>query len=185
MVTKIAKLCSLIVYYIFYPVVIIFAPLVSQFKMELYKQNGRLRAVYFKRLFAECGKDFHINGKPILFTPEKIYIGNHVTINNGVQIAPRGNVFIGDYVVMSRGSQITAGELDIRQPYKERKHIQEDVYVGDGTWLCINSLVLPGVKITGKGVVVAAGAVVTTDITEDNVVVGGIPAKIIKRLSYN
>lgn len=41
---------------------------------------------------------------------------------------------------------------------------------------------LPGVDISGKGVIVAAGAVVTHDITEDYVVVAGVPAKVVKRL---
>lgn len=61
-------------------------------------------------------------------------------------------------------------------------HIEKDVYIADGTWLCVNSIVLPGVSITGKGVIVAAGAVVTKDITENFVVVGGILAQIVKRL---
>lgn len=36
--------------------------------------------------------------------------------------------------------------------------------------------------ISGKGVIVAVGAVVTKDITEDFVVVAGVPVKIVKRL---
>lgn len=40
-------------------------------------------------------------------------------------------------------------------------------------------MIMPGVKI-GSGVVIASGAVVTKDVP-DNVVVGGIPAKILKR----
>ena len=88
---------------------------------------------------------------------------------------------------MSRGSQITVGQLDlskwIEEEGKVRSHIEPPVYIADGCWLCINSIVLPGVKITGKGVVVAAGAVVASDITEDYVLVGGVPAKIIKKLN--
>ena len=41
-------------------------------------------------------------------------------------------------------------------------------------------MILPGVTI-GKHAVVAAGAVVTTDVPE-NTVVGGVPAKVIKKL---
>ena len=37
-------------------------------------------------------------------------------------------------------------------------------------------------SLVGKGVIVAAGAVVTKDITDDFVVVAGIPAQIVKRL---
>ena len=87
---------------------------------------------------------------------------------------------------MSRGSQITAGQLDIGLWMKERdkvhSHESKPVYIADGTWLCINSIVLPGVTISGKGCIVAAGAVVTNDIDEDYIIVGGIPAKKIKNI---
>ena len=65
---------------------------------------------------------------------------------------------------------------------KDAPHVGLDVHLGEGTWLCVDSIVLPGVDISGKGVIVAAGAVVTKDITEDYVIVGGVPAQIIKRL---
>lgn len=151
-----------------------------------YKWMGKQRARYLRLVLADCGTHLKVYGKPIIFQPHKIHIGNHCAINNGVQISPRGEVFIGDHVTMSRGSQITAGSLDLNHwsdsRYKEHVHTQGDVYIGDGTWLCVNSIVLPGVQITGKGVVVAAGAVVTHDISKDYVVVAGIPARIVKEL---
>ena len=151
-----------------------------------YKWDGRKRARFYRLILADCGSHFKMNGKATIYTPQKVHIGSHFIINNGCQIAPRGEVYIGDYVTMSRGSQITAGSLDskywIDEQYKNHIHTKGDVYIGDGTWLCINSIVLPGVKITGKGVIVAAGSVVTHDISDDYVVVGGIPAHIVKRL---
>ena len=84
---------------------------------------------------------------------------------------------------MSRGSQITAGELDTTkwdlEGTKDKEHIAEDVVIAPGTWLCVNSVILPGVKITGRGVIVAAGAVVTKSFSEDLVILGGVPAKVI------
>ena len=152
-----------------------------------YKWGGRQRARYYQLVLAECGTHLKVNGKPVIYTPSMVHIGNHFTINNGCQISPRGKVYISDYVTMSRGSQITAGSLDskhwINEEYKKHIHTQGDVFIGEGTWLCIDSIVLPGVHITGKGVIVSAGAVVTHDITEDYVVVGGVPAKIVKRLN--
>lgn len=162
------------------------AALWEKHREKNYLRRGRFWARYYRLLFAECGTHLQMNGKPVIWSPEKIHIGNHVTINQGAQICPRGEVYIGDYVTMSRGSQITAGGLDTNdwtdERFKERRHIQAPVYIGEGTWLCVNSVVLSGVSITGKGVIVAAGAVVTKDITEDYVVVGGVPAKIVKRL---
>lgn len=146
----------------------------------------RFRVLYYKEIFAECGKNLKVYGKPLIYNPENIHVGSDFAIGNGAQISARGKVYIGNHVTMSRGSQITVGQLDLskwrEEEGKTRSHVEPPVYIADGCWLCINSIVLPGVKITGKGVVVAAGAVVASDITEDYVVVGGIPAKIIKRL---
>ena len=158
----------------------------EKYKDWKYIWGGKMRAHYLKLVLAECGPCLTINGKPTIYEPHKIHLGNHVTINNGCQISPRADVYIGDHVTMSRGSQITAGSLDTENwaegNYLKREHTQGEVHIAEGAWLCINSIVLPGVRITGKGVIVAAGAVVTKDITEDFVVVGGAPARIVKDL---
>ncbi len=54
------------------------------------------------------------------------------------------------------------------------------VTIKENAWICIGAIICPGVTI-GKNAIVAAGAVVTKDVP-DNVVVGGNPAKIIKKL---
>ena len=148
-----------------------------------------LRQEYYRNLFKQCGENLTINGKPNIYKPELIQIGDNFTINGGCTIAPRGKVYIGNYVTMSRGSQITNGQLDLSKyrhmGFKTVDHIenQREIFINDGAWLCINSIILPGVHINGIGVVVAVGAVVANDINEDYVVVGGIPAKIIKKLN--
>lgn len=52
--------------------------------------------------------------------------------------------------------------------------------IGNNCWIGSNVIILDGVQI-GNNVIVAAGAIVTKDVP-NNVIVGGIPAKIIKRL---
>jgi maltose O-acetyltransferase len=51
------------------------------------------------------------------------------------------------------------------------------VTIGRGTWLAAHVVVAAGVKI-GSGVLVASNAAVVKDMP-DNVIVGGVPAKII------
>ncbi|MEZ3485540.1 MAG: hypothetical protein K1W22_02795 [Lachnospiraceae bacterium] len=55
------------------------------------------------------------------------------------------------------------------------------IHIGKNVWIGANATILAGVSI-GENAVVAAGAVVTKDVP-DGVVVGGIPAKIIKKIS--
>ncbi|MGM8317302.1 DapH/DapD/GlmU-related protein, partial [Clostridium perfringens] len=54
------------------------------------------------------------------------------------------------------------------------------VTIGNNVWIGGHATINPGVTI-GNNVVVASGAVVTKDVP-DNVVVGGNPAKIIKKV---
>jgi maltose O-acetyltransferase len=56
-----------------------------------------------------------------------------------------------------------------------------DIIIGDDVWIGMDCTILGGVSI-GNGSVVAAGSVVTKSIP-DNVLVGGVPAKVIKRIN--
>ena len=58
----------------------------------------------------------------------------------------------------------------------EQRHLVE---IGNDVWIGSNVLILPGVHI-GDGAIVAAGAVVTKDVGAFTIV-GGVPAKIIRR----
>ena len=53
------------------------------------------------------------------------------------------------------------------------------VHIGKNVWIGANSVILPGVTI-GNNAVIAAGSIVTKDISE-GVIVGGNPARFIKQ----
>ena len=64
----------------------------------------------------------------------------------------------------------------------ERRSVEfaKPVTIGDDVWIGGGAIILPGVRI-GSRVVIAAGAVVAKDV-DDDVMVGGVPARVIKKL---
>ena len=54
------------------------------------------------------------------------------------------------------------------------------IFIGNNVWIGTNATVLPGVTI-GDGAIVAAGAVVNRDVSA-NTIVGGVPARLIKKI---
>ncbi|ACB50049.1 acetyltransferase, trimeric LpxA-like protein [Crocosphaera subtropica ATCC 51142] len=58
-----------------------------------------------------------------------------------------------------------------------------DTIIGNDVWLGYNSLIMPGIKI-GDGSIVAANSVVTKDV-EPYTIVGGNPAKVIRKRFSN
>jgi acetyltransferase-like isoleucine patch superfamily enzyme len=94
---------------------------------------------------------------------------DRVTIGNDVLIS--SNAFVGDTI----HGYADANTPVLYQPLEKRGALE----VGNGAFIGINAVVLPGVRI-GRNAVVGAGAVVTHDVPDRAVVVGN-PAHIIKR----
>jgi len=62
------------------------------------------------------------------------------------------------------------------------KHDDADpIVIEDYCWLGANSVILPGVKL-GCHVIISAGGVATKSFAKDNIVIGGMPARILKTI---
>lgn len=125
-----------------------------------------------KRYPWPSGITCHIsNPKNIHFHPDDLnnfqapgtYFQNfsgHIHLGRGTYIAPNVGIITANH---------DAGDLDRHSP-------GEDVVIGDGCWIGMNSVILPGV-VLGPRTVVAAGAVVTKSFHQGDQTIAGIPAR--------
>ena len=112
----------------------------------------------------------------------KVTVGNNTRIGIGSTLI--GPVSIGDDVRLAQNVVATGlnhNYTDPETPISEQGTSQSEIYIGDGTWIGSNSVILPGVYI-GKHCVVGAGSVVTKNIPS-YCVGGGNPARIIKKFN--
>ncbi|MDO5292442.1 MAG: sugar O-acetyltransferase [bacterium] len=140
-----------------------------------------LRAAAIRDLFGATGENPSICPGFYCDNGSNIYVGKNFLINYNVTILDIAKVTIGDYVMIGPNTLITTVGHPM-SPMGRRRHlgVAKPVEIGNDVWIGGNSTILPGVHI-GNNVIIAAGAVVTKDVP-DNCVVGGVPAKVIKKL---
>lgn len=112
-----------------------------------------------------------------VWAPWNIEMGSWVAIDDDVNLYSADKITIGTKVAISREAFICTAGHDITKP--NRPLVTAPITICDGVWIGARATILPGVTI-GEGAVVAAGAVVTKDV-EPWSVVGGNPAKEIKK----
>lgn len=122
------------------------------------------------------------------FSP-KLIIGNDVVINDFCHIGCVNEVMIGNNVLVA--SRVTIldhfhGNIttsDLLTPPSKRPLSSKPVCIGNNVWIGEGVCIMPGVTI-GDNVIIGANAVVTHSFPK-NVVIAGVPAKIIKTLDGN
>lgn len=110
---------------------------------------------------------------------KNITIGKNVFINSGCHFQDQGGIEIGDGTLIGHNVVLATINHDLN-PSMKRKNHYAPIKIGNNVWIGSNATILQGVTI-GEWAVIAAGAVVTEDV-EPYAVVGGVPAKFIKKV---
>lgn len=111
---------------------------------------------------------------------KNIHLGANVFINSDCKFQDQGGIYIGDDVFI--GHSVVLATLDHDQDPRKRAWMHPaPIRIGNKVWIGSNATITSGVNI-GDGAIVAAGAVVTKDV-EEKTIVGGVPAKVIKKIS--
>lgn len=116
----------------------------------------------------------------------RIFVDADVILNNALLNSWGGNIRIGRGVFCGHNVLLLAGKHDYRELSLERQKAVprdgHDITIGQGVWLASNVTVL-GPCTIGENAVIAAGAVVTSDVPAFSIA-AGIPARVIKQIPW-
>lgn len=143
--------------------------------------------IYFKfrtKAFKKIGSNTQYKDLSSKFLfPENIKIDDNTKIANNVFFDGVGGISIGRCCMVAPHCIILTSNHNYEKNIKylpfDNKMIMKEVVIGDYCWVGRNVMIMPGVRI-GLACVIAAGSVVTKDIP-DYSVIGGNPAKLIKK----
>lgn len=119
-------------------------------------------------------------GQTMLSMPV-VTIGRKCIIGRGSHLIGHWSIVLGDEIQTGPYVYITDQNHayeDPNAPIGWQPPTVAAVEIGSGSWLGANVVILPGTKL-GRNTVVAAGAVVRGEFP-DHVVLGGVPAKVLR-----
>lgn len=129
-----------------------------------------------------AASDARIHATASIRNAQNIYVGRNSHINHQccVWAGEQSQIILGDNLLMGPGVCLfsTNHSMALDEPMTFQERREASIVIGDDVWLGAHCIITAGTQIA-NGVVVAAGAVVTRSISEEGVIVGGIPAKII------
>jgi acetyltransferase-like isoleucine patch superfamily enzyme len=125
-----------------------------------------------------------ISGEQEMLSAPVVSIGKKCIIGRGSHIVGHWSIQLGDEIQTGPYVYITDENHSYEDPDVPvgwQAPTEAAVRIGSGSWLGANVVILPG-TVLGRNTTVAAGAVVRGEFP-DHVVIGGVPAKILRHYS--
>lgn len=144
-------------------------------------------------LMLEIGNDCRISGHSTFTGRSSSKVTPTLTLGNNIDIGWMTTIAVGNKVEIGDNTRIAGRSLLAGYPghpldpaeralgLPETDEQVGDIIIEKDVWLATGVSVMAGVRI-GQGTIVAAGSVVTQDLPS-MVLAGGIPAKVIRKLS--
>lgn len=149
-------------------------------KLPRYRTCNRLKSAYLRLLGAKVGERVVLYPGLWIMPVRGLELGDDVDLAKGVLITGKGGVSVGDRTLVGYGTRIISSNHKVSETGTifGSGHEHSPVRIGEDVWIGAGCTILPGVSI-GRRAVVAAGAVVTKDVREGEVV-AGVPARLIR-----
>ena len=121
---------------------------------------------------------------------KRVFLGNNCSTMNSIFNVISGNIYIGDNTILGHNCMLLTGTHNFKNGQRisllENKEEEEtpktgrDIVIGEGCFIGSGVIIIGPVTI-GNNVIIASGSVVNKNINS-SCFVGGIPAKLIKKL---
>ena len=144
----------------------------------------------FQRVFRISSRfPYLVHFTNLISAPNKINLfgeGIHteacLALNSSIYLQGSNGIKIHRNVLIAPGAKIISGNHDINNfsnPSLKAKAIE----IMENCWIGANAVILPEVKLL-PGTIVGAGSVVTKSFDKGNIIIAGVPAKIIRVLKH-
>lgn len=164
---------------------------------------NKLSTFFWKLFLNKCGKNVVIEYGVFFSHPKNIIIKDNVYIGSGTvfgsennqgKVTLSNNVHIGRDCTFDHTGNITIKEntlfsanvkiLSHSHGYNPRsKPIAKDLLIERNCWFGINTIITENVNTIEMYTISASGSIITKDILDNYIIIGGIPAKKIRSYS--
>lgn len=157
----------------------------AQYLPKSTRPGGRVSTAFRSwlcRHIFQSGKQLVVENRAYFGNGRDLKVGQEVALGTNFKALSR-IVHIGNYLMMAEDVLFLGGghhfdRIDIPMGHQGAEP-KTPLQIDDDVWIGARSMVLPGCRHIGRGVIIGAGSVVTKDIP-DYAIVGGNPARVIR-----
>lgn len=148
-------------------------PLLQSFRGWLYSFGMR-----------KCGGRFRVSFNVVINHLEALEVGNNVYLACGTVLTGAGNIILGNNVLIGPNVILASSKHAYSGTDFLGGYLHGDIVIERGSWIGGNSTILLGSHIH-EASVVGAGSVCNRDYMRSQVLIAGVPAKVIKGLEID
>lgn len=150
-------------------------------KYVSFGNNVEIEKNWIIAVYPEYANQFNpVRSKGGVYIGDKTYINRNLTIYCADTVAVGTNCLFGSNVLITDNNH--GIDLSTEIPFSKQPLSTEPVIIGDNCWIGESAKILKGGGL-GANCIVAAGSIVTKKFPS-NVMVAGIPARIVKQYDF-